>query len=90
LAKEIYREDDFTLFEIQFGLAEAFEKAGQLDAANQIFDKCFSSIDGRMDDNKSVRSNVSRNLSIKARTNSLVSYGGGGGTLGRRNTRMDT
>ena len=44
-----------------------------------------------MDDNKSVRSNISRNLSIRGRTNSVVSYGGnGGGTLGRRNTRIDT
>jgi hypothetical protein len=35
------------------------EKAGRLEEASEIFDKCFSNLDGRADDIKSSRSGMS-------------------------------
>jgi tetratricopeptide (TPR) repeat protein len=74
----LYREDDYHFFEIQFKLAETLEKAGQTEEANELFDLCFKNMDGRLGDNKSdlksVKSQVSRAISIRARNNSAVGY----------------
>ena len=78
LAKQIYREDDYTLYECQIGLAEAYEKAGYEEEARKVFDECFQALDGRDGANTSrmsLTSSLSRALSIKARTASVVAYG---------------
>ncbi len=62
------------MFEVEFGLAEAYERAGAHKEAEEIFDKCFKSIDGRIGDTQSVKSGFSKRMSIKARNNSVVSY----------------
>ena len=78
LAKQIYRDDDYTLYECQIALAEAYEKAGYPLDAKQVFDECFQALDGRDGQNTgrmSLTSSLSRALSIKARTASVVAYG---------------
>ena len=55
------------------------EKAGQTEEASQIFESCFKNIDGRIgdtnSDKKSVKSQISKAISIRTRGNSVVTYG---------------
>ena len=76
IARQIYRDDDYTLYECQFALAEAYENAGENQQAQEVFNECFKDLDGR-DGNTSrmsLTSTLSRALSIKTRTASVVSY----------------
>ena len=77
LARQLFREDDYTLYECQISLAEAYENAGYAEEAKKTFDDCFQALDGRdgqASGRMSLTSTLSRALSIKSRTTSLVSY----------------
>ena len=70
LGKQLYKDDDYHFFEIQFKLAETLEKTGQTEEANELFDLCFKNMDTRLgdenkSDRKSVKSQVSRAISIR-------------------------
>lgn len=41
LAKKIYREDDYAMFELQMTLAEAHERCEEREQAEAIFNECF-------------------------------------------------
>jgi len=61
-------------------LAESYEKCDENAQAEAIFNECFSMMDGRDGSSvysrgMSVRSKVSRALSIKSKGTSLVMYG---------------
>ena len=80
IARQLYREDDYAMFELQMGLAETYEKTGDHDEAVAIFNECFQNMDGRDGSSvysrgMSIRSGLSRALSIKSKGTSLVQYG---------------
>ena len=41
IARQLYREDDYAMFELQMGLAETYEKTGDYEEAVAIFNECF-------------------------------------------------
>ena len=49
LAKQIYRDDDYAMYELQIALAESCEKCDEHEQAQAIFDECFKAMDGRDD-----------------------------------------
>jgi len=85
LARQLYREDDYIMFEMQMTLAESYEKCDEREQAENIFNECFQMMDGRdggsvYSRGMSIRSKLSKALSIKSKGTSLVMYGN------RRNT----
>ena len=79
LAKQLYREDDYDMFELQMSLAENHEMCEEREQAEAIFNECFQLMDGRDRDSTysrgmSIRSGLSRALSIKSRGTSMVLY----------------
>ncbi len=50
LGKQLYKEDDYHFFEIQFKLAETLEKTGQTEEANELFNLCFKNMDSKLGD----------------------------------------
>ena len=76
----MFREDDYTMFELQMSLAESYENCDEKETAEQIFNECFKMMDGREGTSNysrgmSIRSKLSRAISIKSRNTSLVQYG---------------
>ena len=41
LARQLYREDDYIMFELQMGLAQAYEYCDEREQAEAIFNECF-------------------------------------------------
>ena len=41
IAKILYREDDYAMFEIQMALAENLEKCDEREQAEIVFNECF-------------------------------------------------
>ena len=67
------------MFELQMTLAEAYEACEERDQAEAIFNECFKNMDGRdgtsvYSRGMSIRSKLSKALSIKSRGTSLVRY----------------
>jgi len=80
LARQLYREDDYGMFELQMTLAESYEACEEREQAEAIFNECFKLMDGRdgtsvYSRGMSIRSKLSKALSIKSRGTSLVKYG---------------
>jgi len=81
LAKQLFREDDYAMFELQMSLAEAHEKCEEREQAEAIFNECFQMMDGREGQGSvysrgmSIRSKLSKALSIKSKGTSIVQYG---------------
>lgn len=80
LAKQIYRDDDYQMFELQITLAGAFDKCEERENAEAMFNECFKQMDGRegmsvYSRGMSIRSKLSKALSIKSKGTSLVQYG---------------
>lgn len=81
IAKILYREDDYAMFEIQMALAENLEKCDEREQAEIVFNECFQQLDGRDGTNSvysrgmSIGSKLSKALSIKSKGNSIVKYG---------------
>ena len=80
LAKQLYRDDDYAMYELQITLAESYEKCDEREQAELIFNECFNQMDGR--DGQSVagrgmtiNSKLSKALSIKSKSTSIVMYG---------------
>jgi hypothetical protein len=70
-------------------LAECYEKCDEREQAETIFNECFQMMDGRDGNGTSVysrglsiRSKLSKALSIKSKGTSLVMYGNRGNTSG--------
>lgn len=82
LAKVIYREDDYAMFELQIALASSYDKCDEKEQAEAIFNECFANLDGRdgtgsvYSRGMSIRSKLSKALSIKSKGTNMVSYGG--------------
>ena len=79
LARQLYREDDYDMFELQMTLAENYEMCEEREQAEAIFNDCFQLMDGRdggstYSRGMSIRSGLSRALSIKSKGTSLVQY----------------
>ena len=77
IAKQLYRDDDYGIFECQINLAESYEKTGDHEMAQQTFDECFNALDGRDEKSNrtmSIRSGVSRAMSIRSKNTSIVMY----------------
>lgn len=78
LAKQIFKEDSYELQECMVNLAEAFEKAGETDAAASLFQEFFKALDGRSElagnTTMSIKSRLSRGLSIRTKSNASVAY----------------
>jgi len=78
IARQLYRDDDYGLFECQINLAESYEKTGDIEKAQQTFDDCFNAMDGRDDKSQgrtmSIKSRISRALTIKSKTSTVVKY----------------
>lgn len=88
IAKRLYREDDYQMFELQIALAESYEKTDDREQAEKIFDECFAQMDGRDGQSvysrgMSIKSKLSKALSIKSKGTSIVRYG-------RKNTAMSS
>ena len=41
IARQLYREDDYAMYELQMSLAEAYEKTNDREQAIAIFNECF-------------------------------------------------
>ena len=81
LAKQLYREDDYAMFELMMALAESHEKCDEKAQAEAIFNECFAMMDGREENSASlyskgmsIRSKLSRALSIKSKNTNMVIY----------------
>ena len=79
LARQLYRDDDYDMFELQMTLAECHEMCEEREQAEAIFNECFQLMDGRdggstYSRGMSIRSGLSRALSIKSRGTSMVRY----------------
>ena len=81
LARVLYREDDYGMFELQIALASSYEKCDEREQAEAIFNECFANLDGRDGTNSvysrgmSIHSKLSKALSIKSKGTSIVNYG---------------
>lgn len=80
LARQIYRDDDYAMFELQMALAEGYEKCDEKEQAEITFNECFAMLDGRDGQSvysrgMSIRSKLSKALSIKSKGTSIVAYG---------------
>jgi len=74
------------MYEIQISLADAYEKTGEKEKAEELFNECFQMMDGRDGQSNygrgmSIKSKLSRNLSIKSKLNTMVTYGRSSGKM---------
>ena len=77
LAKQLYRDDDYAMFELQIALAEGYEKTDDHEQAEAVFNECFQQMDGRDGQSvysrgMSITSKLSKALSIKSKSTSIV------------------
>ena len=75
----MYRDDDYVMFEMQITLAENYEKCDDQEQADTLFNEVFTSMDGRDNQSQlsmSIRSKLSRAISIRSKNTSIVQYGG--------------
>ena len=81
LARQLFREDDYAMFELQMALAESYDKCDEREEAERIFNECFANLDGRdgtgsvYSRGMSIHSKMSKALSIKSKGTSIVNYG---------------